>query len=123
MATTRNCVNLDSNTRRLGGKFHLRRRISTGWVVANTVTGWLHCQLPQGQVRLTDLKLTHPEVIPNRDGIAAPVRLASWIRFETLMASEGAISMLVSNLHQLCVAGQEIVSMEEAQSLLLRISE
>ena len=61
------------------------------------------------------------------------MRLASWIRFETLMASadwEGAIGMLVSNLHQpdqellrllqLCVAGQEIVSMEEAQSLLLR---
>ena len=94
---------------------------------------WLHCQLPQGQVRLTDLKLTHPEVIPNRDRIAAPMRLASWIRFETLMASddwEGAISMLVSNLHQpdqellrllqLCVAGQEIASMEEAQALLLR---
>ena len=33
---------------------------------------WLHCQLPQGQVRLTDLKLTHPKVIPNRDRIAAP---------------------------------------------------
>ena len=43
---------------------------------------------------------------------------------------EGAISMLVSNLHQpdqellrllqLCVAGQEIASTEEAQSLLLR---
>ena len=61
---------------------------------------WLRCHLPQGQVSLTDLKLTHPEVIPNRDRIAAPMRLASWIRFETLMASddwEGAISMLVRN--------------------------
>ena len=46
---------------------------------------WLHCQLPQGRVRLTDLKLSHPEVIPNRDRMAAPMRLASWIRFETLM--------------------------------------
>ena len=94
---------------------------------------WLHCQLPQGQVSLTDLKLTHPEVIPNRDTIAAPMRLASWVRFETLMASddwEGAISMLVSNLHQpdkellrllqLCVSEQKIASMEEAQALLLR---
>ena len=90
---------------------------------------WLHCQLPQGQVRLTDLKLTHPEVIPNRDRIAAPMRLASRIRFETLMASddwEGAISMLVSNIHQpdqellRLLAGQEIASMEEAQALLLR---
>ena len=65
---------------------------------------WLHCQLPKGKVSLTDLKLTHPEVIPNRDRIAAPMRLASWIRFETLMTSEGwegAISILVSNLHRL----------------------
>ena len=94
---------------------------------------WLHCQLPQGQVSLTDLKLTHPEVIPTRDRIAAPMRLASWIRFETLMTSEdweGAISMLVSNLHrsdkellrllQMCVAGQQIASMEEAQALPLK---
>ena len=94
---------------------------------------WLHCQLPQGRVRLTDLKLSHPEVIPNRDRMAAPMRLASWIRLETLMASadwEGAIGMLVSNLHQsdqellrllqLCVTGQTITSMEEAQALLLR---
>ena len=94
----------------------------------------LHChQLPKGQVSLTDLKLTHPEVIPNRDRIAAPMRLASWIRFETLMTSEdweGAISMLVSNLQrpdkellrllQMCVAGQQIASMEEAQALLLK---
>ena len=48
---------------------------------------WLHCQLPKGQVSLTDLKLTHPGVIPNRDRIAAPMRLAFWIRFETVMTS------------------------------------
>ena len=81
----------------------------------------------------TDLKLTHPNVIPRRDRIAAPMRLASWIRFETAMTSEdweGAISLLVSNLHgsdkdllqllQSCVAGQQIASMEEAQALLLK---
>ena len=61
------------------------------------------------------------------------MRLASWIRFETAMTSddwEGAISLLVSNLHQpdqellvllqSCVAGQQIASMEEAQALLLK---
>ena len=55
-----------------------------------------------------------------------------WIRFETAMTSddwEGAISLLVSNLHcpdqellvlpQSCVAGQPIV-LEEAQALLLK---
>ena len=94
---------------------------------------WLHCQLPEGKVSLADLKLTHPNVIPSRDRIAAPMRLASWIRFETAMTSEdweGAISLLVSNLHrsdkdllqllQRCVAGQQIASMEEAQALLLK---
>ena len=94
---------------------------------------WLHCQLPKGKVSLADLKLTHPNVIPRRDRIAAPMRLASWIRFETTMTSEdweGAISLLVSNLHrsdkdllqllQSCVAGQQIASMEEAQALLLK---
>ena len=94
---------------------------------------WLQCQLPKGRVSLTNLKLTHPGVIPSRDRIAAPMRLASWVRFETIMTSEdweGAISMLVANLHrpdqellsllQLCVAGQRIASMEEAQALLLR---
>ena len=92
---------------------------------------WLQCQLPAGKVSLTTLKLTHPDVIPRRDRIAAPMRLASWIRFETAMTSEdweGAISLLVSNLHcpdqellvllQSCVAGQPIASMEEAQALL-----
>ena len=29
------------------------------------------------------LKLTHPEVVPRGDRIAAPKRSASWIRFET----------------------------------------
>ena len=94
---------------------------------------WLQCQLPAGQVSLTTLKLTHPEVVPCRDRIAAPMRLASWIRFETVMTSddwEGAISLLVSNLHrsdqellvllQRCVAGQQIDSMEEAHALLLK---
>ena len=94
---------------------------------------WLQCQLPTGKVSLTTLKLTHPDVVPRRDRIAAPMRLASWIRFETVMTSddwEGAISLLVSNLHrpdqellvllQSCVAGQPIASMEEAQALLLK---
>ena len=94
---------------------------------------WLQCQLPAGQVSLTTLKLTHPEVVPRRDRITAPMRLASWIRFETVMTSddwEGAISLLVSNLHrpdqdllvllQSCVAGQQIDSMEEAHALLLK---
>ena len=94
---------------------------------------WLQCQLPTGKVSLTDLKLTHPDVVPRRDRIAAPMRLASWVRFETAMTSddwEGAISLLVSNLHrpdqellvllQSCVAGQQIASMEEAQALLLK---
>ena len=93
---------------------------------------WLQCQLPTGKVSPT-LKLTHPDVIPRCDRIAAPMRLASWIRFETAMTSddwEGAISLLVSNLHrpdqellvllQSCVAGQPIASMEEAQALLLK---
>ena len=94
---------------------------------------WLQCQLPAGKVSLADLKLTHPNAIPLRERIAAPMRLASWIRFETAMTSEdwgGAISLLVSNLHrsdkdllqllQRCVAGQQIASMEEAQPLLLK---
>ena len=94
---------------------------------------WLQCQLPQGRVKLAQLKLSHPDVIPRRDRIAAPMRLASWIRFDTVMTSEdweGAISLLVANLHrsdkdllhllQQCVAGQCIASMEEAQALLLK---
>ena len=38
---------------------------------------WLDCRLPRGRVRLTDLKLSHPTVIPSRDRMAAPMRLAS----------------------------------------------
>ena len=85
---------------------------------------WLHCQLPKGKVSLIDLKLTHPDIIPSRDRIAAPMRLASIMTSEDW---EGAISLLVSNLHrsdkdllqllQKCVAGQQIASMEEAQAL------
>ena len=95
---------------------------------------WLQCQLPAGKVSLTTLKLTHPEVIPRRDRIAAPMRLAFWTRFETAMTSEdweGAISLLVSNLHcpnqellvllQSCVAGQPIASMEEAVFVILAL--
>ena len=64
---------------------------------------WLQCQLPTGKVSSADLKLTHSNVMPRRERIAAPMRLASWIRFETAMTSEdwgGAISLLVSNLHR-----------------------
>ena len=94
---------------------------------------WLQCQLPAGKVSLATLKLTHAAVVPRCDRIAAPMRLASWIRFETAMTSNdwaGAISLLVSNLHrpdkellmllQSCVAGQQIASMEAAQALLLK---
>ena len=49
---------------------------------------WLQCQLPAGKVSLVTLKLTHPAVVPRRDRIAAPMRLASWIRFETVMTSD-----------------------------------
>ena len=94
---------------------------------------WLRCQLPRGRHSLTDLKLSHPEVIPTRDRMAAPLRLASWIRFETVMDRRDwstAIEMLVPEIHlpdeallQLlgrCVPEQQITSMAEAQALLLR---
>ena len=61
------------------------------------------------------------------------MRLASWVRFETVMHQQdwmAAIEMLVPNIHlpdaallQLlcrCVPDQGITSMEEAQALLLR---
>ena len=70
---------------------------------------WLQCQLPAGKVSLATLKLTHPAVVPRRDRIAAPMRLASWIRDKELLM-----------LLQSCVAGQQIASMEEAQALLLK---
>ena len=82
---------------------------------------WLQCQLPTGKVSLAT-EAHAPTVVPRRDRIAAPMRLASWIRFETATTSddwEGAISLLVSNLYrpdkellvllQSCVAGQQIV--------------
>ena len=94
---------------------------------------WLHCPLPSGQRNLTGLKLSHPDIIPVRDRMAAPLRLASWIRFETVMNQRDwitAIEMLVPNIHLpdgallrllcKCVPDQGITSMEEAQALLLR---
>ena len=79
---------------------------------------WLHCQ---------------PDIIPVRDRMAAPLRLASWIRFETVMHQRdciAAIEILVPNIHlpdddlfqflRSCVPEQGITSMEEAQALLLR---
>ena len=94
---------------------------------------WLRCQLPRGRHSLTDLKLSHPEVIPTRDRMAAPLRLASWIRFETVMDRRDwstAIEMLVPEIDLpdeallrllgRCVPGQQITSMAEAQALLLR---
>ena len=36
---------------------------------------WLHCQLPQGQVSLTDLKLTHPSLFLTEIG---SLRLCGW---------------------------------------------
>ena len=87
---------------------------------------WLHCSLPAGRHNLTDLKLSHPDVIPIRDRMAAPLRVASWIRFETVMHQQdwiAAIEMLVPNIHLpdeallrllcKCVPDQGITSMEE----------
>ena len=67
---------------------------------------WLRCKLPRGRHSLTDLKLGYPEVIPTRDRMAAPLRLAS----------DTALLKLLSQ----CVPDQGITSMEEAQALLLR---
>ena len=41
---------------------------SARWMGSNThqCWHWLHCQLPLGKVSLTDLKLSHPSVIPIR---------------------------------------------------------
>ena len=90
---------------------------------------WLRCQLPQGRHNLTDLKLSHPDVIPVRDRMAAPLRLASWVRFETVMDRREwstAIAMLVPAIHlpddallkllSQCVPEQGITSMKETQS-------
>ena len=93
---------------------------------------WLHCNLPEGRWPLSALKLSHPQVIPIRDRMAAPLRLASWIRFETVMNQQDwrtAIERLVPQIHlpdpellallRSCVPEQEISSMAEAQALLL----
>ena len=94
---------------------------------------WLRCQLPLGRHDLADLKLRHPEVIPVRDRMAAPLRLASWVRFETVMDRHKwstAIALLVPAIHlpddallallNQCAPDQGITSMKEAQALLLR---
>ena len=94
---------------------------------------WLHCNLPHGRCLLSELKLSHPEVIPIRDRMAAPLRLASWIRFETIMDQKDwltAIESLVPQIHlpdpelldllRSCVPEQGLSSMAEAQALLLR---
>ena len=63
---------------------------------------WLRCQLPRGRHSLADLKLGYPGVIPIRDRMAAPLRLASWVRFETVMDRREwstAIAMLVPAIH------------------------
>ena len=87
-----------------------------------------------GRHELATLKLRHPEVIPVRDRMAAPpLRLASWVRFETVMDRHQwstAIALLVPSIHlpddallvllNQCVPDQGITSMEEAQALLLR---
>ena len=63
---------------------------------------WLRRQLPRGRHSLTDLKLAYPEVTPTRDRMAAPLRLASWVRFETAMDQREwstAIDTLVPAIH------------------------
>ena len=93
---------------------------------------WLHCSLPEGRWLLSQLKLSHPEVIPIRDRMAAPLRLASWIRFETVMNQQAwrtAIEQLLPQIHlpdpallellRSCVPEQGISSMSQAQALLL----
>lgn len=64
---------------------------------------WLRCQLPLGRYDLAELKLKYPEVIPIRDRMAAaPLRLASWVRFETVMDRRlwsTAIARLVPAIH------------------------
>ena len=82
---------------------------------------------------LSELKFSHPDVFPLRDRMAAPLRLASWIRFETVMNQQDwrtAIELLVPQIHlsdtellhflRSCVPEQGILSMAEAQATLLR---
>ena len=93
---------------------------------------WLHCSLPVGRWLLSELKLSHPDIIPIRDRMAAPLRLASWIRFETVMNQQDwrtAIEQLVPQIHlpdpelldllRSCVPEQGFSSLAEAQALLL----
>ena len=49
---------------------------SDKWMGADkhTYWHWLHCNLPEGRWLLSELKLSHPEVIPIRDRMAAPLR-------------------------------------------------
>ena len=50
----------------------------------------------------SELKLSHPEVIPARDRMAAPLRLAFWIRFETVVNQQDwltAIELLAPQIH------------------------
>ena len=100
--------------------------------------GYLQTPIPPlvtvpASTRVTDLKLSHPDVIPVRDRMAAPLRLASWVRLETVMDRREwsmAIAMLVPAIHlpdeallkllSQCVPDQSITSMKEAQALLLR---
>ena len=94
---------------------------------------WLRCNLPHGRCHLSELKLSHPDVIPIRDRMAAPLRLASWIRFETVMDQKDwltAIELLVPKIFlpdpellellRSSVPEQGISSMAEAQALPLR---
>ena len=59
---------------------------------------WLRCQLPLGRHELAHLKLRHPEVIPVRDGMAAPLSGSalkpSWI--DTSGAQQSRFSCLPS---------------------------
>ena len=90
---------------------------------------WSHCNLPHGRCHLSELKLSHPDVIPIRGRMAAPLRLASWIRFETVMDQKDwltAIELLVPKIFlpdpellellRRCVPEQGVSSMAEAQA-------
>ena len=90
---------------------------------------WLRWQLPLGRHELAHLKLRHPEVIPVRDGMAAPLSGSalkpSWIdtsgaqRLPSSCLPSTSDDALLPLLNQ-CVPDQGITSMEEAQALLLR---
>ena len=76
--------------------------LSSGWAQTGTDIGTGYCNLPEGRWPLSALKLSHPQVTPIRDRMAAPLRLASWIRFETVMNQQDwrtAIERLVPQIH------------------------